>query len=93
MKVDYPASTAEGELIIAIDPIDGTKQYRDHTGNGYAVLLHLRNRETVLYSLVFVPECGRSGAWVEVREGRILTGPDDCSRPASVRIVAPSVAS
>jgi 3'(2'), 5'-bisphosphate nucleotidase len=79
---DLSRFAREGELVIAIDPIDGTKQYRDHTGNGYAVMLHLRNRETVLYSLVFVPERGPSGAWVEVHEGRIITGPDDCSRPA-----------
>ncbi len=72
----------ESDLVLAIDPIDGTKQYRDRTGNGYAVMLHLRNRETVLYSLVFVPECGPQGAWVEVHDGRIRTGPDDCSRPA-----------
>jgi 3'(2'), 5'-bisphosphate nucleotidase len=72
----------EGELVVAIDPIDGTKQYRDRTGNGYAVMLHLRNRETVLYSLVFVPECGPNGAWVEVHDGRIVSGPDDCGRPA-----------
>lgn len=72
----------EGELVLAIDPIDGTKQYRDRTGNGYAVMLHLRNRETVLYSLVFVPECGPNGAWVEVHDGRIVTGPDNCGRPA-----------
>ncbi|HET6326112.1 MAG TPA: inositol monophosphatase family protein [Planctomycetaceae bacterium] len=71
-----------GELVLAIDPIDGTKQYRDRTGNGYAVMLHLRNRETVLYSLVFVPECGANGAWVEVHDGRVRTGPDDCARPA-----------
>jgi inositol monophosphatase family protein len=71
-----------GELVLAIDPIDGTKQYRDRTGNGYAVMLHLRNRETVLYSLVFVPECGPQGTWVEVHDGRVRTGPDDCARPA-----------
>jgi 3'(2'), 5'-bisphosphate nucleotidase len=72
----------EGDLVLAIDPIDGTKQYRDRTGNGYAVMLHLRNRETVLYSLVFVPECGPQGTWVEVHDGRVGTGPDDCARPA-----------
>jgi 3'(2'), 5'-bisphosphate nucleotidase len=70
-----------GDLVLAIDPIDGTKQYRDRTGNGYAVMLHLRNRETVLYSLVFVPECGPQGTWVEVHDGRVRTGPDDCARP------------
>ncbi len=71
-----------GDAVIAIDPIDGTKQYRDRTGNGYAVMLHLRNRSTVLYSLVFAPESGPSGTWVEVCNGRILCGADDPSRPA-----------
>jgi 3'(2'), 5'-bisphosphate nucleotidase len=79
---DLSRFAREGDLVLAIDPIDGTKQYRDRTGNGYAVMLHLRNRETVLYSLVFVPECGPNGTWVEVHDGRILTGPDDCARPA-----------
>src|SRR3984885_3049930 len=79
---DLARFAQDSEVVVSIDPIDGTKQYRDHTGNGYAVMLHLRNRETVLYSLGFVPESGPSGAWVEVHEGRIVTGPDDCSRPA-----------
>jgi 3'(2'), 5'-bisphosphate nucleotidase len=79
---DLTRFARDGELVVAIDPIDGTKQYRDRTGNGYAVMLHLRNRETVLYSLVFVPECGPNGTWVEVHDGRIVTGPDDCGQPA-----------
>ncbi len=79
---DLARFARESDLVLSIDPIDGTKQYRDRTGNGYAVMLHLRNRQTVLYSLVFVPECGPNGTWVEVHDGRILTGPDDCSRPA-----------
>ncbi len=74
----------DGDLVLAIDPIDGTKQYRDHTGNGYAVMLHLRNRETVLYSLVFVPESSPNGTWVEVRDGQVYCGPDDPTRPAEV---------
>jgi 3'(2'), 5'-bisphosphate nucleotidase len=72
----------DGDLVLAIDPIDGTKQYRDHTGDGYAVMLHLRNRETVLYSLVFVPESSPNGTWVEVRDGQVYCGPDDPTRPA-----------
>jgi 3'(2'), 5'-bisphosphate nucleotidase len=79
---DLARFARESDLVLSIDPIDGTKQYRDRTGNGYAVMLHLRNRQTVLYSLVFVPECGPQGTWVEVHDGRILAGPDDCSRPA-----------
>ncbi|HXY37881.1 MAG TPA: inositol monophosphatase family protein, partial [Planctomycetaceae bacterium] len=58
---DLARFARDGELVLAIDPIDGTKQYRDRTGDGYAVMLHLRNRETVIYSLVFVPECGADG--------------------------------
>ncbi len=71
-----------GDLVIALDPIDGTKQYRDKTGDGYAVMLHLRNATDVLYSLVFVPAKGPHGYWVEVADGRVACGPDDPSRPA-----------
>jgi 3'(2'), 5'-bisphosphate nucleotidase len=80
---DLARFAGEGDLVLAIDPIDGTKQYRDRTGNGYAVMLHLRNRETVLYSLVYVPESGPDGTWVEVRDGQVFCGPDDPSRPAA----------
>jgi 3'(2'), 5'-bisphosphate nucleotidase len=80
---DLARFSKDGEFVLAIDPIDGTKQYRDHTGNGYSVMLHLRNRETVLYSLVFVPESGSQGTWVEVRDGQVFCGPDDPSRPAA----------
>jgi len=67
----------DAELTISLDPIDGTKQYRDQTGNGYAVMLHLRLAETVLYSLVFVPEKGEHGWWVECSDDRLVCGPDD----------------
>jgi 3'(2'), 5'-bisphosphate nucleotidase len=73
----------DADFVLAIDPIDGTKQYRDRTGNGYSVMLHLRDRETVLYSLVYVPESGPNGAWVEVRNGSVICGPDDPSKPAA----------
>lgn len=79
---DLGRFSTDSDLVIALDPIDGTKQYRDHTGNGYAVMLHLRDSEQVLYSLVFVPEKGEHGTWVEVSAGRVATGPDDPSRPA-----------
>lgn len=72
----------QAELTISLDPIDGTKQYRDKTGNGYAVMLHLRNLETVLYSLVFIPEKGEHGWWVEASGERLVCGPDDPARPA-----------
>lgn len=72
----------DAEFTISLDPIDGTKQYRDKTGNGYAVMLHLRNQHTVLYSLVFVPEKGEHGGWVECYDARLLCGPDDPQRRA-----------
>src|SRR5712691_5616072 len=72
----------DSELTIALDPIDGTKQYRDRTGNGYAGMLHLRDRRTVHYSLVFVPEAGEHGTWVEAIGSRIVCGPDDPDRSA-----------
>lgn len=70
------------DLVLALDPIDGTKQYRDKSGNGYAVMLHLRDESDVLYSLVYIPEKGEHGCWVEAHEGRVAAGPDDPSRPA-----------
>ena len=79
---DLDKFSADSELTIALDPIDGTKQYRDHTGNGYAVMLHLRDRSTLHYSLVFVPEAGEHGTWFEAIGSRIVVGADDPSRPA-----------
>lgn len=72
----------ESEYVIALDPIDGTKQYRDHTGDGWSVMLHLRTAAEVLYSLVYAPSAGESGRWVEVRGDRIVAGDDDWSAPA-----------
>jgi 3'(2'), 5'-bisphosphate nucleotidase len=72
----------EGPYTIALDPIDGTRQYRDHSGNGWSVMLNLRSHETVHYSLVFIPECGETGTWVEAVGDRIVCGEDDPSRPA-----------
>ena len=69
---DLARFAQESDFVLAIDPIDGTKQYRDRTGNGYSVMLHLRDRETVLYSLVYIPESGADGTWVEVRDGQVL---------------------
>jgi 3'(2'), 5'-bisphosphate nucleotidase len=80
---DLGRFSQDSPFVLAIDPIDGTKQYRDHSGNGYAVMLHLRTLETVHYSLVFVPECGPDGTWVEVCDGRVRCGPDDATRAAA----------
>jgi 3'(2'), 5'-bisphosphate nucleotidase len=67
---------------IALDPIDGTRQYRDKTGDGYAVMLSLRTRETLHYSLVYLPEMGESGTWVEAIGETIRCGPDNILSPA-----------
>jgi len=72
----------QAKYTIALDPIDGTKQYRDRSGNGYAVMLTLRSVDTIHYSLVYVPETGEDGTWVEVSGDRVTVGPDDHSRPA-----------
>ena len=72
----------ESEWVLGIDPIDGTRGYRDRVGTEYAVMLHARTRETVHYSLVYLPEESAEGTWLEVREGRIVLGPDDSSRAA-----------
>lgn len=79
---DLARFASDSPLVIAIDPIDGTKNYRDRLGNGYCVMLHLRSRETVHYSLVFIPELGEFGTWVEVNGSRVKCGEDDPSRPA-----------
>ena len=82
---------AEGQYTIALDPIDGTKAYRDRMGDGYAVMLNLRSAETVHYSLVYLPEMGPDGTWLEAREGRIVCGEDNHSLSATdvLRSIAP----
>lgn len=72
-----------GKYTLALDPIDGTKQYRDRNGDGYALILTLRSEETVHYSLVFVPESGPQGSWVQATGSRVVSGPDDPSLPAA----------
>src|SRR5262245_57637802 len=79
---DLARFAREGEWALAIDPIDGTREYRDRTGSGYSVMLHLRNPETVVYSLVYLPEMGDAGTWLEARPDRVVLGPDDADRPA-----------
>lgn len=74
---DMARFNAQSDLAIAIDPIDGTKQYRDHTGNGYSIIVHLHDATTPLYSLVFAPEMGEHGTWVEVTPEHIVCGPDN----------------
>ncbi|MBX3442192.1 MAG: inositol monophosphatase [Planctomyces sp.] len=85
---DLAAFREDGPLVIALDPIDGTKQFRDRTGDGYAVMLHLRNRETVLYSLVYAPEMGPHGTWTEAVGDEVRCGADDWSRPAAAQVAS-----
>ncbi|MCA9052643.1 MAG: inositol monophosphatase [Planctomycetaceae bacterium] len=79
---DLNAFTPDSPVTIALDPIDGTKQFRDHTGNGYAVMSHVRTAETVIGSLIFVPEMGPHGTWVQAFGDTVKSGPDDPQRPA-----------
>jgi len=72
----------ESEWVLGIDPIDGTREYRDRIGTRYAVMLHARTPETIRYSMVYLPEEGAEGTWLEVRDDRIVLGPDDHTRPA-----------
>lgn len=79
---DMALFSKNSPLAIAIDPIDGTKQYRDKTGNGYSIIVHLHDESTPHYSLVFAPEMGPTGTWVEVTPDRIACGPDDVAKTA-----------
>ena len=72
----------DAELSISIDPIDGTKQFRDRTGNGYSIIVHLHDANTPHYSLVYAPEMGETGTWTEVTSTGIVCGPDDTAQPA-----------
>ena len=80
---DMSLFNEKSELAITIDPIDGTKQYRDKSGDGYAIMVQLQSPEDVHYSLVYVPETGEHGTWVEVVDGRIVCGEDDPTRTAN----------
>lgn len=80
---DFAAFAASSPFVLAIDPIDGTRTFRDHTGDGYSVMLHLRNADEVLYSLVYLPEMGPQGTWVQAYGSTIQFGADDPRRPAA----------
>lgn len=79
---DIDRFAADGEYTISIDPIDGTLQYRDKTGNGYACMMLVRSQDTVHYSLIYLPEFGPQGTWVQAVGDRILCVADDPERPA-----------
>lgn len=74
---DIGAFDASSPYTIALDPIDGTKYFSERTGNGYAVMLHLRTRDEVLYSLVYAPEMGTQGSWTETFGQTVKTGNDN----------------
>ena len=78
----------QSEWVLAIDPIDGTREYRDRTGHRYAVMLHARTADTIRYSLVYLPEEGAQGTWLEARDDRVVLGPDDWTRPARAALDA-----
>lgn len=80
---DLAAFPDDSPWTIALDPIDGTKQFADHSGNGYAVMLHLRTQTEVLYSLVYAPEMGPQGTWTEVYDGVVKCGEDNPRIPAT----------
>lgn len=79
-------------LTLCLDPIDGTKQFRDDAGDGWAVMLNLRTDDAVHYSLTYVPDAGPHGRWVEcVGSGpgaTVRCGDDDPSRPAAAALHA-----
>ena len=90
---DLARFASQGEWVLAIDPIDGTRGYRDRTSNAYSVMLHARNLETVHYSLVYYPEEGPEGTWLEVSDARVALGRDDHTRPAGAVVQAlPAIA-
>jgi 3'(2'), 5'-bisphosphate nucleotidase len=79
---DLGRFAVQSEWVLGIDPIDGTREYRDRTGNSYAIMLHVRTPETIHYSLVYLPEEGTEGTWLEARDDRIVLGLDDYTRGA-----------
>jgi 3'(2'), 5'-bisphosphate nucleotidase len=80
---DLAYFATDADYTITLDPIDGTEKYRDHTGDGWCVMLNLRSVETVHYSLVYIPQVGPHGTWVEAVGNRISCGEDDPHRPAT----------
>jgi 3'(2'), 5'-bisphosphate nucleotidase len=79
---DLQVFATDGPITLALDPIDGTKAFRDRTGDGWANMLHVRTAETVIGSLVYVPQMGPHGTWVQVSGNVVRCGPDDPGRPA-----------
>jgi 3'(2'), 5'-bisphosphate nucleotidase len=78
----------QSDWVLAIDPVDGTREFRDRIGHRWAVMFHARTAETIHYSLVYLPEEGPEGSWLEVRDDRIVLGPDDPTRAARAALDA-----
>lgn len=82
------AFDASANLVIALDPIDGTRQYRDRTADGWSIMLHVRTATDVLYSLVYLPAYGMHGQWLEATPEYIKVCEDDPTRRAEDVIAA-----
>ena len=80
---DLGSFATDADYTIVLDPIDGTQKYRDHSGDGWCIMLNLRSVETVHYSLVYIPEVGTHGTWVEAVGNRVRCGEDEPYRPAT----------
>jgi 3'(2'), 5'-bisphosphate nucleotidase len=80
---DLAAFATDSPYVLALDPIDGTRTFRDRTGDGYGVMLHLRDAAQVLYSLVYLPEMGPQGTWVQAYGLTIKHGAEDPRVPAA----------
>ena len=72
----------DATLTIALDPIDGTRQFRDRTGDGWSVMLHARTATQVVYSLVYLPQRGE-GQWVELAGEEVVVCDEDPARKAA----------
>ena len=80
---DLARFATDGAHTLAIDPIDGTRHYRDRVGRGYSTIVTLRSVETAHYTLIFVPEGGEAGTWLQVSPAGVAAGADDPLRPAA----------
>lgn len=79
---DLQYFASESDYTIVLDPIDGTRQYQGQ-GNGWSVLISLRSAAAVHYSLVYIPQSGAHGTWVEALGDRVVCGADDLNRSAT----------
>ncbi|MFN0058155.1 MAG: inositol monophosphatase family protein [Planctomycetota bacterium] len=85
---DLAPFASAGEYTLAIDPIDGTKQYRDRKGSGYSIIVTLQSRANVEYSLLSIPEEGEHGSWLRIDRAGVRVGADDPRVSARARLSA-----